>query len=549
MNIVQTFWSGPTVTDRQTVLSNRGGWLSCEYNWMSWALSCLQAKDVFGAVNLVTDDIGKEILINKLQLPYATVSTPLQGILDQYPASLWALAKIYTYSIQTGPFLHLDGDLYLWQKPSPDVLNGQLIAQNLDKNLPFYAEILNIVHDNFSFIPDVISRNRFENEDLYASNAGILGGSNLPFFKEYCRQAFEFVNKNKSALSKVKGGGLNFIFEQYLFCRLASEYNIPVTYYKGVVDNPVFKDFIRFEDYPNVQMVHPVGGFKQYPHVCDHLAKKLRRDYPEYYYRVINLLQDAGVKIRSAIYTLPDLDIDALPGLQARSKKSITNHQSFLRTQAVIDYLNKNYFAAQEVTVDKNVTRTEINEQVLSRLDKAIDKKRLLEIYTLETKHNSLLKATYKDAISINKLYKSGVDAYEQIQDTFSKPIDQLSQITVSVQPGYLQSKAGWDWKYDYIKDIPTIIERNFNLKRVPQNVILLPDILQAGIKEYYPDDLDLILFETLKTPLKLCELLTEMKQYFSDEDINDSIAKFENLIISTVKRLLYFGLLKINLE
>ena len=41
MNIIQTFWSGNT---QQNPLHNRAGWLSPEYNWMSWALSCFQFK-------------------------------------------------------------------------------------------------------------------------------------------------------------------------------------------------------------------------------------------------------------------------------------------------------------------------------------------------------------------------------------------------------------------------------------------------------------------------------------------------------------------------
>ena len=118
MKILQTFWTGPTGVNKENLLGIQAGWLSCEYHWMSWALSCLQAKSVFGSINLVTDKAGKEILVDLLQLPYTNVSTALQTTLDDYHPGLWALAKIYTYSIQTDPFLHLDGDVFLWQKPA-----------------------------------------------------------------------------------------------------------------------------------------------------------------------------------------------------------------------------------------------------------------------------------------------------------------------------------------------------------------------------------------------------------------------------------------------
>jgi hypothetical protein len=134
MKILQTFWTGPPGNQNESLISMKAGWrLSCEYHWMSWALSCLLAKSAFGEINLVTDLKGKQILIDQLQLPYSSVSTSLEGALDNYHPALFSLAKIHTYSIQTEPFLHLDGDVFLWQKPDEEFLNSRLIAQNIDK--------------------------------------------------------------------------------------------------------------------------------------------------------------------------------------------------------------------------------------------------------------------------------------------------------------------------------------------------------------------------------------------------------------------------------
>jgi hypothetical protein len=547
MKILQTFWTGPTGVNKKNLLSIKAGWLSCEYHWMSWALSCLQAKSIFGSVNLVTDEAGKEILVNLLGLPYNNVSTALQTTLNDYHPSLWALAKIYTYSIQTEPFLHLDGDVFLWQKPNQDLLNAQLIAQNLDKNLPFYADILDQINGNLSFIPPAFSRGAYRHKDLYASNAGLLGGRDLSFFKEYSRQAFEFIDKNKADLEKMNTGTLNLIFEQYLFCQLASESNIAVSYYKGPVEDPVFKDYIRFEDYPHVQMVHPVGGFKQYAHVCDHLAKTLRKDYPEYYYRIINLLRDAGVSIRSAIYNSPKLSLPALPPIPKETPspfKPVLN-----RTRAAIDYLNAKYPHNQKIDLVGNITPANFKKKpALSALDNT-DRKRLFEIFYLESKSNTLLKKTYARVLAVNNLYAENVNAYNQIQQTFSMPKNILLQTRVSICENYLQLDVGWDWKYDYDKDIPTIVERNFNEEKSELTAILLPDVLQANIKEYYPDDLDLIIIETLKNTFTIKALLTEMKQYFPEEEVSDDYPAFESLIIDVVKRLLYFGLLKISAQ
>ena len=101
MRIVQTFWSSNT---QQNPLYNRAGWLSPEYNWMSWALSYLQFNKFYGSPNLVTDADGKQVLIDILNLPYNEVHAELD-ILNRYSPKLWALAKIYSYSLQIRAYM------------------------------------------------------------------------------------------------------------------------------------------------------------------------------------------------------------------------------------------------------------------------------------------------------------------------------------------------------------------------------------------------------------------------------------------------------------
>src|SRR5882757_7163537 len=110
MEYIQTFWPGPGRKTKEELYGFTGGWLSAEYHWMSWALSALQAQKIFGEIELVTDTPGAEMLSGVLGLPYSRVSTALDEMPGHYPAGLWSMAKIYSYSLQQEPFLHLDGD-------------------------------------------------------------------------------------------------------------------------------------------------------------------------------------------------------------------------------------------------------------------------------------------------------------------------------------------------------------------------------------------------------------------------------------------------------
>ena len=144
MKIVQTFWSGNrSVND---YLQNKAGWLSPEYHWMAWALSVLQLKKFYPAVELVTDELGKYILIDLLQLPYTSVRTDLETALRPYPHDLWAMAKIYAYSIQEAPFLHVDGDVFIWKLFDDHLLEADLVAQNLEVVFSIYQDTFKAYH-------------------------------------------------------------------------------------------------------------------------------------------------------------------------------------------------------------------------------------------------------------------------------------------------------------------------------------------------------------------------------------------------------------------
>lgn len=548
MKFLHTLWTGPpNFAEENNLIHMKAGWLSCEYHWMSWALSCLQAVNVFGEINLVTDLKGREILIDQLRLPYTTISTALENTLDHCHPSLWSLAKIYTYGIQTEPFLHLDGDVFIWHKPEAEFLNSRLIAQNMDKNLPFYADVLNEINGNFSYIPPLFLKENYEHGDIYASNAGLLGGNDNTFFKEYSRQAFEFIDRNKDDLGKVNTGALNFIFEQYLFCQLADKEDIPISYYKDVVDDPVFKDYIKFEDFPHTQMSHPVGNFKKYQHVCDHVAKKLRKDYPDYYYRVIDLVRNTHADMRSAIYYSPLLKLSRLQPLPAEPPSRLSEtKQSFERTQAAIQYLNNNHSFGDSLVAGNNIAFNDFMGRAKLVLPDENERDCLLEIFRIEFERNALIKKIYSHSANVLKLYNEDLNAFQQIQATFSLSEADLSKVKIGQPENYILFNCGWDWKYNLKKEIVPVVERNFNEERSPFELLLLPDILQNDIAEYYLDEIDMIVFDIVKNVFTVEEILQEMKHYFPEEEIEEDYPSFQQLIFNTIKRLLYSGSVKI---
>ncbi|WP_259069548.1 DUF6734 family protein [Mucilaginibacter sp. X4EP1] len=540
MKFIHTFWTGPSQLDKHDLISMKAGWLSCEYHWMSWALSCLQAKKILGSITLVTDLKGKEILIDKLKLPYNEVSTALETKLDDYPQQLWALAKIYTYSIQKEPFLHLDADVFFWKKPHADLLSSPLIAQNLDVNLEIYRVALNEINEQFARIPSSFVKERYEHTNLYASNAGLLGGSELSFFKDYAIAAFGFINENKQYLHSVNTANLNFIFEQYLFCALAAQKAIPVSYYKGPVNNPVFKDYIKFEDFPEIDMIHPVGGFKKYPHVCGHVAKKLRNDYPEYYYRIIEMVRDDGANMRSAVYTSPFLKLKELQQLETEKPYLKEKKDFFERTKAAIEYINQKNNTGGKSYLSIEFSKIDFEEPVV--VFNADDNERLLDIYHLESEIEGFYNTLYINSENVIKLYSADKDAYRRIQQVFSLAEPDLMQIRIKVPEYFVSLNLFWDWKCNHKDEIIPVVTRNFNTEKSEWQVILLPDILSKDITTHYLDELDELIFDLVKAPISIENILAGMQTFFSSEEITENYNSFKSLIIKSLKLMLYSG-------
>lgn len=307
MKIVQTFWTGAS---GQPGLSLTGGWLSSEYHWMAWALSVLQLRQFYDHVELVTDDLGKHILIDLLQLPYTHVRTNLQTALQPYPQELWALAKIYSYSIQDEPFLHVDGDVFIWKAFDKTIEKTELVAQNFEIDFPFYREPLTILKNEFKNIPLCMLNQLEQEKTVFSSNAGVLGGNKLPFFKTYKQLAFGIVDDNLQDLTKIPHNLLNICIEQFLYYCLSKEENIQVSY---IIDNqgqfdPTYPGFANFQNVPfSDWFIHCMADYKRQEVVVWHLANRLRQDYPAYYYRILRACQQAGLPLHNRAYDTPEL--------------------------------------------------------------------------------------------------------------------------------------------------------------------------------------------------------------------------------------------------
>lgn len=292
MKIVHSFWSKPfykqgalNKTDRSS-----GGWLERKFNYFSWALSCLKFKEFYDKVELYTDEKGYDLLVKQLGLPYTKVYVVLDE-LNHYHTDLWALGKLQTYRLQEEPFLHVDGDIFVWEKFDDQLLQADLICQNFEDSFAYYRNMYMSLKENGFEIPNILNNYFKATDDFSGINAGIIGGQNISFFKDYVNLSFDMINNNLAKLSTINIGLFNNFFEQCLFKTLIEVKKIDIECLLNEV-NETFDYLVDFTGAPvSTQYIHTVGAYKKREETGRFLAFTLLEEYPEYYFRIVDLLK------------------------------------------------------------------------------------------------------------------------------------------------------------------------------------------------------------------------------------------------------------------
>ncbi len=216
MNAVWSFWSKPYLKAR------KNSWCSEKQHLLSWILSLQQARKFFGRTVLFTDDYGARMLVDGLQLEFDVVSTALDNLSD-HDSKWWAAGKIYTYSAQNEPFIHIDNDVFLW-KPLPVNSNTELFAQNpeyFEVGASFYMpeQIEALIANHGGWLPREWIWYRSSGLPQRAESCGVFGGGNTEFINYYAKLALAMIEHSANVHLWARLGEhveRNILVEQYL---------------------------------------------------------------------------------------------------------------------------------------------------------------------------------------------------------------------------------------------------------------------------------------------------------------------------------------------
>jgi hypothetical protein len=288
---VWSFWSVPYRAHYHRF------WRSRMHHLLSWVLSACEAGRHYPDTCLVTDTEGARLLVDSLGLPFRHVDLRLDALHPACDDEWWVLGKLTAYAAQTGPFIHLDNDVVLWNALPSAVTAAPVFAQNPetfrleDQSLyrlePFLAGIARFG----GWLPPEWLWYAAERRTC-AMCCGIFGGHDLGFIRHYAESAIEVIRHPANrAVWPTLGVRDNILVEQYFLAAcLAYHGQDASSPHRGLKAACLFPSSVEAFDpawATKVGYTHLIGDAKSNHHIAGRLEARVQSDYPDFYERCI----------------------------------------------------------------------------------------------------------------------------------------------------------------------------------------------------------------------------------------------------------------------
>lgn len=122
-----------------------------------------KTKQYFENVIIYTDNSGYDMLKNKIDCDFVIFDFDKY----EYTKYFWNYPKLLTYAEQKEPFVHIDTDIIIYDKPDIEMYNADFVCERYHI-------------DKWTYNSKLFSKSLFHTEKIYTS--GIFGGNNLKIF-------------------------------------------------------------------------------------------------------------------------------------------------------------------------------------------------------------------------------------------------------------------------------------------------------------------------------------------------------------------------------
>jgi len=420
-----------------------------------------------------------------------------------------------------------------------------LIAQNEEIATDYYISVQKQIQQYFTYLPEVVKKDFEHSKPIRAVNAGILGGTDIAFFKEYTNLAFKYVNRNLDVLSSVNINRLNVFFEQHLFRCYAKYCDKPIAYFiENVFEDNKYKELANFWETPYKQTyLHLLGEFKKNKFVCNQMAATLRHLYPDYYYQIITLFRKNKIPLKHDYYF----------------KHEICNNKDKLRqyySNSIAIYKNKQK--------DKNTSPQHYDDIFLKFTTQSKEHAFIKDLIESSHQRNTsisknALEKDYQDFLTqivnflqnrrqIQKEFFYGRDMeaiywYREIFDNSKK--SDLDRIIKTDETEIFFTSFNWGAFWCKYHQIGTPYYKTIKLKKGTYPAVLIPEANSTGISIFDLEALEVNLLNFMRKPIKIENLFQLFKNCFESDVVEQNSLEIKQLMFKLLKRLVLLKAVK----
>jgi hypothetical protein len=185
VNLVLSLWTKPCTDGKAHGYSTIKDMIS------SLILSVNVAKKHYPNIHFYTDKLGYEWIKPHLHLlPFTKIEICLDDV-NWVEDVYWSLCKIYVYSLQKEPFIHIDNDVFLWEPIPEKYLEGDFVFQEVEgtiENYHFYKDGLILYQD--AVPKEIVDRGGAFNCGVF----GVLTQRAINLLPKYYDLGCQFVN-------------------------------------------------------------------------------------------------------------------------------------------------------------------------------------------------------------------------------------------------------------------------------------------------------------------------------------------------------------------